>query len=190
MSEVFIALFRGINVGGNKVAKMETLRKALTAAGFGDVATYIQSGNVVLTSDGKAVDVAARIEKVFEATFGFSSRVTLRSLAEWQRLVDENPFPQGAENHKALHAVLLDAEPDAGAAGRLGALAAGREEFAMRDGVLYLFTPDGFGISKLAASLDKAIKVPLTARNWRTVLTLLEMAHSVAGKSDAAVQQK
>lgn len=178
MSGVFILLFRGINVGGNKVAKMDTLREALTAAGFGKVATYIQSGNVVLVSDKKARDVAAEVEAVFAATFGFGSRVSVRGLAEWREIVSGNPFPQGAGDPKKLHAVVLDGLPDPGTQGRLQALASGTENFGLGQGVLYLHTPDGFGTSKLAAGLDKALKVPLTARNWRTVLTLLEMAEA------------
>ncbi len=177
---VFIILFRGINVGGNKVAKMETLRKVLGEAGFGHVATYIQSGNVVLTSDAPEAGVAATIEKVFAETFGFSSRVTLRTTDAWRRIVAGNPFPQGADDPKRLHAVLLDEAPTSDAVERLRELATPTERFVVGDGVLYLFTPDGFGISKLAGAMDKVLAVPLTARNWRTVLTLLEMAGKVA----------
>lgn len=173
---VFIVLFRGINVGGNKVAKMETLRSVLAKAGFGNAASYIQSGNVVLTSDKTAQEVATIVEKVFADTFGFSSRVTVRTAGAWQKLIANNPFPQGADDPKRLHAVLIDGAPPPDAAVRLQEKAAATERFAISEDVLYLFTPDGFGISKLAASLDKVLKVPLTARNWRTVLTLMEMA--------------
>jgi uncharacterized protein (DUF1697 family) len=173
---VFIVLFRGINVGGNKVAKMETLRLVLAKAGFGNVATYIQSGNVVLTSDKSAEDVTATVEKVFAETFGFSSRVTIRTSGAWRRLIADNPFPQGADDPKRLHAVVFDGVPPPDAAARLQEKATATERFVMSEDVLYLFTPDGFGTSKLAESLDRVLKVPLTARNWRTVLTLMEMA--------------
>lgn len=177
---VFIVLFRGINVGGNKVARMETLRTVLGKAGFGNVATYIQSGNVVLTSGRPAAEVPAIIERVFEETFGFSSRVTIRTADAWRRIVADNPFLQGADEPKRLHAVLLDEAPEAGAVERLRELATPTERFVLSEGVLYLFTPDGFGISKLAAAMDRVLDVPLTARNWRTVLTLLEMAGKAA----------
>lgn len=173
---VFIVLFRGINVGGSKVAKMETLRSVLAKAGFGNVATYIQSGNVVLTSDRSAEKVAAIVEKVFAEAFGFSSRVTVRPASAWQRLIAENPFPQGADDPKRLHAVLLDGVPPPDAAARLQEKATATERFVLSEDVLYLFTPDGFGTSKLAEALDRVLRVPLTARNWRTVLTLMEMA--------------
>jgi len=177
---VFVLLFRGINVAGNKIAKMQTLREVLTDAGFGKVATYIQSGNVVLKSGKSAKATTEEVEAVFAATFGFSSRVSVRSLDEWRGIVNANPFPQGADDPKKLHAVMLDEAPDDGAAGRLEALASESERFRIEKGVLYLYTPDGFGISKLAAGLDKALKVPLTARNWRTVLTLLDMAEAAS----------
>ena len=170
MSEtVFIVLFRGINVGGNKVAKMETLRAALTGAGFGSVATYIQSGNVVVTSDMKAAEVEAAIGTLFAETFGFASRPTVRTADSWRKMIAGNPFPEGAADHKKLHAVLLDGVPEADAIERLQEKATATEQFTIADGVLYLFTPDGFGISKLAETLDRSLRVPLTARNWRTV---------------------
>lgn len=175
-TDVFIVLFRGINVGGHKVAKMQTLRAALTGAGFGDVASYIQSGNVLLTSDRTASDVAAGVETVFSQTFGFFARVSVRTAREWRRLVDDNPFPQAAEDPRRLHAVLLDGTPAPDVAERLLEKASATERFVIGEGVLYLFTPDGFGTSKLAEALDKVLKVPLTARNWRTVMTLMAMA--------------
>ncbi|HWK66666.1 MAG TPA: DUF1697 domain-containing protein [Rhizobiaceae bacterium] len=182
MSEtVFVVLFRGINVGGNKVAKMETLRLVLTKAGFGSVATYIQSGNVVLSSAMKASEVAAAIEKLFAETFGFTSRPTVRSAEAWRAMIARNPFPEGTGDHKKLHAVLLDGAPDPDAAERLQEKATAAERFAITEGVLYLYTPDGFGRSKLAESLDRILRVPLTARNWRTVQTLMDMADKAAG---------
>src|SRR6185295_14001213 len=90
---VYILLFRGINVGGNKIVKMETLRKVLGEAGFGDVATYIQSGNVVLTSDKAESAVIATVTRVFDQTFGFSSRPTIRTAKALQDVIDDNPFP-------------------------------------------------------------------------------------------------
>src|SRR5688572_28694400 len=91
---VYVLLFRGINVGGNKIVRMELLRKMLAELGFENVATYIQSGNVVLTSDKAAAEVTKAIEGAFPQAFGFSSRPTVRSLAEWQRVIDEDPFAQ------------------------------------------------------------------------------------------------
>jgi uncharacterized protein (DUF1697 family) len=175
----FIVLFRGLNVGG-RVAKMETLRTALTDAGFGGVKTYIQSGNVVLTSELTTEAAAELVDKTFRAAFGYSSRPSLRSLAQWQRVIDENPFADVLKAGNQEHAVFLEGAPSNEAIEALRALAT-TEELALRDGVLYLYTPDGFGRSLVAAALDKLLKVPLTARNWNTVLKLREMAEAAAG---------
>ncbi len=175
MTNVFILLFRGINFGGNKIVRMETLRNVLLEAGFKDAKTYIQSGNVVLSSDGDANTLIATIERIFPATFGFSSRPTVRSLEAWQQLIADNPFANAPDLGQRLHAVLLDSSPTDAAVDALIALAT-TERIALGDGVLYLHTPDGFGTSKVAAMLDRLLKVPCTARNWNTVLRLEAMA--------------
>ena len=177
-TNVYILLFRGINVGGNKIVKMETLRKVLGDAGFGDVATYIQSGNVVLTSDKSEAAVVATVTKVFDETFGFSSRPTIRSFSQLKRVIKDNPFESVPGNQ--LHAVFLDEKPRAEAIPALEALAR-TERMAETDGVLYLYTPDGFGTSDVAKALEKTLKVPWTARNWNTVLKLQSMAEAAGG---------
>jgi len=174
---VYILLFRGINVGGNKIVKMETLRKVLTEAGFGDVATYIQSGNVVLTSDKSEDAALATVTNVFDKTFGFSSRPTIRSFSQLQRVIKDNPY-DGVEGNR-LHAIFLDAKPADDAMKTLEALAK-TERMVEKDGVLYLHTPDGFGTSDVSKALDKVLKVPWTARNWNTVLKLRSMAETAS----------
>jgi uncharacterized protein (DUF1697 family) len=173
--DVFIVLFRGINIGGNKIVRIKTLRKVLAEAGFGSVATYIQSGNVVLTSEKDESAIAAIVEAAFPEAFGFASHATVRSLDTWRRMIADNPFATAAQDGKRVHAVFLDAPPSEEAVQALRALAT-TERMELREGVLYLHTPDGFGRSKVAGALDKVLKVPLTARNWNTVLKLQEMA--------------
>jgi uncharacterized protein (DUF1697 family) len=179
---VFIVLLRGINIGGHNVVRMAALRDALTAAGFANVATYIQSGNVVLASDGQAAEVAALVDQAFTSAFGFSSRPTVRSLEDWHRVIDENPFVTESGQHKSVSAILLDDQPPPDAVESLRALAT-TEQLVLKDGVLYMHAPDGFGRSKVAANLDRMLKVPLTGRNWRTVMTLMEMANEAAKKT-------
>jgi uncharacterized protein (DUF1697 family) len=175
----YIVLFRGINVGGNKKVKMETLRNVLVEAGFEGVQTYIQSGNVVLRSNKTARQIAEAISGIFVKTFGFESRVSMRSIDEWNCMIAKNPYPQAQENPKSLHAVSLDDDPTDTALENFASKASETESFTVRNRVLYLYTPDGFGISKLALALDKVLKVPLTARNWRTVLALQKLAEAV-----------
>ncbi len=153
----YAVLFRGINVGGNKLAPMKSLREALTAAGFGQVQSYIQSGNVVLTAAATAEEVQAHIAAVFERTFGFSSRPTVRTLAPWQALQTACPFPHATAEPKSLHAVLLDAEPSEAARQALQSRATTGEQLVYAPGVLYLHTPGGFGRSEVAAQLARTV---------------------------------
>lgn len=173
--DIFILLFRGINVGGSKIVRMETLRRVLAEAGFGSVATYIQSGNVVLTSEKDESTIAAIVDAAFPKAFGFASHPTVRSLDTWRRMIADNPFAAAAQDGKRVHAALLDGTPSDEAVQALRALAT-TERTELREGVLYLHTPDGFGRSKVARALDNVLKVPLTVRNWNTVLKLQEMA--------------
>ncbi|PSH66207.1 MULTISPECIES: DUF1697 domain-containing protein [Phyllobacterium] len=175
----YIVLFRGINVGGKRVVKMETLRTLLIKAGFTDVRTYIQSGNVVLASNQTARRINETISALFSKAFGFESRISIRNVDEWNCMVAKNPYPEASESAKSLHAVILDGDPTDAALADFTSKASGKESFTLRNRVLYLYTPDGFGTSKLALALDNALKVPLTARNWRTVLMLQEIAASI-----------
>jgi uncharacterized protein (DUF1697 family) len=184
MAETYIVLFRGINVGG-RVAKMETLRSALTEAGFSKVKSYIQSGNIILTSDKGEAAVLELVDQTFTAAFGYSSRPSVRTIEQWQRVIDDNPFAKVLKAGNQEHAVFIDAVPTDAAIEALRALAT-TEELELGDGVLYLYTPDGYGRSPVAAAFEKLLKgVPWTARNWNTVLKLQEMAEAAREDTSA-----
>ncbi len=166
----YVALLRGINVGGNRKLPMADLRECATGCGFDDVATYIQSGNLLFTTARTDLDgIAADLEAAIEAKVGFRPPVILRTAAELAAIVASPPFP--AEH---LHVVFLADPPtaplpDTSAYAPEAAMAIGRE--------VYLYLPGGMGRSKLAA--DSARWKPTvvgTARNWRTVTTLASMA--------------
>lgn len=174
---VFIALFSGINVGGNRIVKMAELRAFFEELGFADVASYIQSGNVVFEADTiNAAALTAKIEAAFEERWGFRSRIMVRDLGWFERLVGGNPYPEVADDHKKLHAYALEREPTGAEIAPLTERNTGPERFEVKGDVLYLHAPDGLGTSKFAEILPRTLKEPGTARNWRTVLTLLEMA--------------
>lgn len=174
---VFVALFSGINVGGNRIVKMAELRAFFEELGFADVASYIQSGNVVFKADATdATALTATIEAAFETRWGFRSRIMVRDLGWYERLVAENPYPDVADDHKKLHAYTLERAPVPAEIAPLAERNAGPESFEVKGDVLYLHAPEGLGKSKFAEILPRTLKVPGTARNWRTVLTLLEMA--------------
>jgi uncharacterized protein (DUF1697 family) len=179
---VFIALLRGINVGGHRKVPMADLRKLLDGLGFEDVKTYVQSGNAVFHAEGTAAEIARAIEKAIETHFGFPVKVFLLDLAEWSKLVKGNPYPEAADEPTTLHLFVLEKEPTAKEVQMLeekaralsGAQAEDRYTIAGK--ALYLHTPNGIGRSKLAELIGRTLKVETTARNWRTVLTLQEMA--------------
>lgn len=185
-TEIFIALFRGINVGGHNRAPMAELRGMLGELGLEGVRTYVQSGNAVFRApDTTAPDVARRIEEAFAAGFGFPSRVLVLGVDDWAALIGRNPFPEIAGEPTKLHLFVLEREPDPEnlralqeKATRLSGEQA-QDRFVLRDKALYLHAPNGIGRSKLAELIGRTLKVDMTARNWRTVLALKEMAEEL-----------
>jgi len=172
----FIALLRGINVGG-KVLKMADLKQAVQPLGFKEVTTYLQSGNMVFRAGPDDNGMLARqISGAIRDHAGIDVTVMVRSAAEWGRIVAANPYPQAQEFPKTVHAFVLDGAPDPSRIEALEAKEAGREEWRIIDGTLYLHTPDGFGKSVLGNLVERMLKVPMTARNWNTVLALRELA--------------
>ncbi|TIM15247.1 MAG: DUF1697 domain-containing protein [Mesorhizobium sp.] len=176
-AKIFVALFSGINVGGNRIVKMAELRSFFEELGFGDVASYVQSGNVVFRSaKGDAATLAKQLEAAFEKKWGFHSRIMVRDLGWLERLVAENPYPEVAGEPTKLHAYMLERPPTDDEVARLAEKCTGPERFEIRGDVLYLHAPEGLGKSVFANLIPPTLKVPCTARNWRTVLMLLEMA--------------
>lgn len=174
----FVALLRGINVSGQHTIPMAKLRSTCTSTGCDDVRTYIQSGNVVLASIVPAETLETRLEKAIEKQFGFRIPVIVRSASTWGRCVSNNPFPDEAK--KEPNRVLLalpKLRPKADAAAQLQHRATQGERVLKRGDVIWIHYASGIGRSKLTpAVLDRYVGSPVTARNWRTVLTLDEMA--------------
>lgn len=174
--KTWIALLRGINVVGRNQVPMKELAAALERAGFRSVRTYIQSGNVVLQSPGGAArTLAKRISQLIGKRFGFAPEVMVISGAELAQAVRANPFPGAHDNHKVLHLFFLAARPRKPDLDSLAKLDAGREEFALKGSVFYLYTPDGFADSVLRSRIERCLGVPATGRNWRTANELLKM---------------
>lgn len=174
---VFVALFSGINVGGNRIVKMAELKLFFEKLGFSNVATYVQSGNVVFSGKkGDATALTKKLETAFEKKWGFNSRIMVRDAGWFERLVKDNPYPEVAGEPTKLHAYALEREPTAEETKRLADKCTGPERFEVKGDVLYLHAPDGLGKSVFANLIPRTLKVPGTARNWRSVLALLEMA--------------
>lgn len=175
-----LALLRGINVGGRGKVAMADLRALFTDLGLTDVASYIQSGNVVFTGSGKAAAMEGRLDREIEDRLGVRTTVVVLTRAQLLAAIEANPFP-GEDDPKRLHAVFRrggypahDVELIAGLVQRAAAKG-GRDEAQVVGDVLYLHTPDGLGRSELAALLQRSKAGDGTARNWATVTTLARM---------------
>src|SRR5262245_2377501 len=174
--KTYIALFRGINVGGNHMLPMKELKVVLEKNGCEDVRTYIQSGNVILNSSASDVaKLAKQLSAAVAKSHGFEPRVLLLTRAELERAAAGNPFPGAAENPQSVHLFFLDGVPKKPDFSVLEAVKTKTEAFALKDRVLYRHTPYGLGRSKMATRVEKCLGVQSTARNWRTVTTLLGM---------------
>jgi uncharacterized protein (DUF1697 family) len=174
----FIALLRGINVGGRARVPMAELRELVGELGWRKVETYIQSGNLVFEAAGKAAALEDALEGVLEKRFGFSPAVIVRPAAAWKAHADSNPFPEAsaAEPNRVLLALAKTA-PRPGAAREIQARAAAGERVEQAGDALWFHYPAGVGTSKLSPALiDRLAGSPVTARNWRTVQKLQEMA--------------
>ena len=156
---------------------MPELRSLLAEAGFKDVRTYVQSGNVVLSSGVSANKLGARCEKLIASRFGFEVDVIVRTADELAEVVRLNPLEDIADNPKRYQVSFCDGEPDAQAVEKIAAAAAPSEKLVAVGRELYAWHPDGVGRSKMWTKLaGSGLGVRATARNWTTVTTLLEMA--------------
>ena len=157
---------------------MAALRDVLTEAGFDDVRTYVQSGNVVLSSDLDAAELEREAARVIEARFGFSVPVVVRTRDELATVVARDPFAEVATNPKRYQVTFLASALEPAAAERVLALQVAPEQVAVIEREVYTWHPDGIARSQLWAKLssDRLLGVTGTARNWNTVTTLLSMA--------------
>lgn len=175
---VFILLFRG--VGGATQLPTGPLREALTAAGFENVATYINSGNAVLRTGLSRERTLAMVADICREKFGFTKTIHAPTLEEWSKLIANNPFPDAVSIPKFLHAAVLEELPQDKNVAAIRAYAKEGEKIEIVGKVAYLHTPVGFGTSKMAERFDKLIGVGNTARNWNSVLKLEELASKAA----------
>jgi uncharacterized protein (DUF1697 family) len=172
-----VALLRGINVGGKHKLPMKDLAEVFSASKCKDVRTYIQSGNVVFCAPPDMVKrLAAALEKKIEARFGFPVPVIIRNHGQLAKVVRANPFLSRGVSQKALHVVFLADEPSADAIRTLDPQRSPGDEFRVIGSEIFLYLPNGAGNSKLTnAYFDSRLSTIGTARNWTTVLKLLEM---------------
>lgn len=176
-----IVLLRGVNVGGRTLS-MAALRDALTDAGCAEVTTYIQSGNVVLTPPKRRPADAQRwFERIVTGVAGYDVPVAVRTLADLERVVKRNPYPDAGG--KELHVLFFARAPRPTLVSDLHLDSFAPERCTLIGRDVYLHLPNGMGRAKLPLALEKAGRTATppaigTARNWNTVLKLLELARS------------
>jgi uncharacterized protein (DUF1697 family) len=174
----FIALLRGINVSGRNKIPMDELRSLCADLGWAEVQSYIQSGNVVFRAAAAPAKLEADLQRAIETQFSLSIQVIVRRATDWPAYVSGNPYPdacQSEPNHVML--ALSKAPPKDDAVEKLRERAAREERIVQVGDALWIHYGGGMAKTKLSpALLDRLVGSPVTARNWRTVLKLHEMA--------------
>ncbi|HNS43117.1 MAG TPA: DUF1697 domain-containing protein [Taishania sp.] len=175
----YIAILRGINVSGQKIIKMDALRQLFENSGFSNVRTYIQSGNVLFSSEQtNTSELEQLIATQIEKEFGFQVPVLILTHLELQQIVENNPFLNDETKNPAfLHITFLASTPVEDAIDQLTIKKAEQEAFLLTQNALYLYCPNGYGNTKLTNNfIESKLKVQATTRNWKTTLELLKMA--------------
>lgn len=185
----YIALLRGINVGGKNKIKMADLKRSFESLRLNQVQTYIQSGNVLFVSEESEAVLRLLIERKIEEDFGFPVPVILRTASELERIYRNCPFSEEAiaeaeasSEGECLYVALLLEAPTQEGIERLSAFKTEHEEFQMKGMEVYLLFRQSIRNSKLANQLPK-LGVPATVRNWKTISKLTALAEEMEGQS-------
>ncbi len=165
----YVILLRGVNVGGKNKLPMAALRELMLDHGYCRVRTYIQSGNIVASSESSPPPALCSI---VQAAFGFTPAVLVMTRDDYLQAIAENPFAD--ENGKSIH-LFFSAQPCRPDLPRMERLQSTSERFQLGDKLCFLYAPDGIGRSKLAAAMESCLGVATTARNLNTVAKLREM---------------
>lgn len=167
----YIALLRGVNVGGNTMIKMAELKNLFASLGFENIATYINSGN--LAFDTRKADhnkLASRIETAIDKDLGKTVPVIIREQNDIARIIDANPFTGQFDSHKEMHVLFLTENVPEEKEKQLLAAAPECERFVVNGREIYCHLPKGVADSLLGKSfIEKKLKLSVTGRNWRTV---------------------
>ena len=177
----YISILRGINVGGNRVIKMDALRRIYEDLGYINVRTYIQSGNVIFQSDqSDPKEMEMGISNKIKVIFSFDVPVIVKTKDELAGIFRNNPFLQTHTNEiDKLHVTLFSSQPELSDNVNMN-IGLGNDKFAFGDSVMYLYCPDGYGKTKLPNQyLEQKLKVIATTRNWKTITELIKISNEV-----------
>jgi uncharacterized protein (DUF1697 family) len=172
-----VVLLRGINIGPSNRVSMAELRSLLAETGFGDVRTHLQSGNILLSTEEGPDAVARRCEALIAERFGLDIRSVVRTHAELDAVVRADPLADVVTDLRLYQVSFLEAAPDREVVPKLAVAAAPGERFVVAGREIYAWHPGGIARSRLATLLaGRGLKITATARNWATVLALLQMS--------------
>src|SRR5690606_21193390 len=172
----YISFLQGINVSGQKTIKMDALKQSYLSLGFQNVETYIQSGNVIFSSNEVDVkELAKQISNRIQHDFGFDVPVLVISAESFETIITDNPLLQDKEvTH--FHVTFLSDSPVESDFELIKSKVEGNELIQLKNNTLYLYLPNGYGRTKLNNNfIESKLKVSATTRNWKTCLKLLEM---------------
>lgn len=182
---IYVALLRGINVGGHNKIKMAELRNMFQSMGLNRVQTYIQSGNVLFDSPEDANSLRNRLELEIERVFSISLTVILRTSVELERIVTNCPFSETVRGEaeasteaETFYVSLLLEPPSPEGIEQLGTFSSESDEFRIKEREVYLLLREGVRNSKLANNLFR-LNVPSTTRNWKTMNKLNVLAKAM-----------
>ena len=181
-STTYIAILRGINVSGSNMIKMPALKAMFEAAGYEQVQTYIQSGNVLFRSDVADAERLARdIHAAIFATFTFSVPVLVLALDTLEKVFESNPFLINRNEDPAhLHVTFLAVQPEKAVFSKIEKDKYLPDEFIAGDKALYVFCPNGYGKTKLNNNFfENKLKIAATTRNWKTVSELVRLGKAM-----------
>jgi uncharacterized protein (DUF1697 family) len=180
--ETYISILRGINVAGQKLIKMDALRKSYERLGYQNVRTYVQSGNVIFTcQDVEIASLEGAISRQIVKDFGYEVPVMVLTANALKQLIDANPFAKDMNKNPAhLHVTFLSAEPGPFDMKAIDEKRQPGEEIHMASHAVYLYCPKGYGKTKLNNSyLESILKATATTRNWNTTNALLRLANEI-----------
>lgn len=173
--QTYIALLRGINVGGHKKVPMAELRDLLTNAGFQNVQTYIQSGNVIFQSSKNASELETEIQKLIHSHFGFEVSVIVKNNNELQAIFETCPFSE--EKKEDSYFILLSDIPNEHVIEKTQGIIYENEEVVIKNDCLYFYSSAGYGRTKFNMNTyERKLKVVGTARNYKTMVKLLSLS--------------
>ena len=173
--KTYIALLKGINVGGHKKVPMAELRTMLINAGFQNVQTYIQSGNIIFQSSEKTSELETKIENLIASNFGFEVSVIIKTYKELQTIFEGSPFSK--EKKEKCYFIILNRIPEINLVEEVDQLIYENEEIIIKNDCLYFYCSAGFGKTKFNMNTyERKLKLIGTARNYNTMVKLLSLS--------------